>query len=233
MAESWPQAGQRLADAFKQAWFEGLLSRAFGERNALSNFDGTSHQQILERFRALDVQVLEHNRTRLALSHWERLPRSGTEGQMGILRREFAKRRRHLPIRQLMARAGNALQAIKPVMMMSPLSIANYLPPGSLQFDLVIFDEASQVKPVDSFGAIMRGSQTVVVGDDKQLPPTNFFEAATQDRDDDDHVTADIESVLGLFESRELQARCFGGITGAGMSPLSQSQIKSFTITAC
>ena len=208
VAESWPQAGQRLADAFKQAWFEGLLSRAFDERNALSNFDGTSHQQILERFRALDVQVLEHNRTRLALSHWERLPRSGTEGQMGILRREFAKRRRHLPIRQLMARAGNALQAIKPVMMMSPLSIANYLPPGSLQFDLVIFDEASQVKPVDSFGAIMRGSQTVVVGDDKQLPPTNFFEAVAQDRDEDeDSATADIDSVLGLFASKGAPSR--------------------------
>lgn len=121
---------------------------------------------------------------------------------MGILRQQFAKGKGHLPIRRLMVRAGNAVQAIKPVFMMSPLSIANYLAPGSIKFDLVIFDEASQVKPVDSFGAIMRGSQTVVVGDDKQLPPTNFFEAAAQDSDDDDSATVDIESVLGLFASK-------------------------------
>ena len=196
VAESWPQAGQRLADAFKQAWFEGLLSRAFGERTSLSNFDGASHQQILEKFRALDSQVLEHNQTSLALTHWEGLPRSGTGGQLGILRQQFAKGKGHLPIRRLMEQAGNAVQAIKPVFMMSPLSIANYLAPGSVKFGLVIFDEASQVKPVDAFGAIMRGSQTVVVGDDKQLPPTNFFEAAVQGGGG---ATEDIESILGLF----------------------------------
>ena len=67
--------------------------------------------------------------------------------------------------------AGHAIQSIKPVFMMSPLSIANYLPPGCLEFDLVIFDEASQVKPVDALGAIVRGKQIVVVGDSKQLPP--------------------------------------------------------------
>ena len=72
---------------------------------------------------------------------------------------------------------------------------------GSVKFDLVIFDEASQVKPVDAFGAILRAGQAVVVGDDKQLSPTNFFEAAAQDRDDDS-ATADIGSVLGLFASK-------------------------------
>lgn len=203
VAESWPPASHQLKDLFTHGWFEGLLGKAFAERSALSNFDGTSHHQVLNRFQTLDSQVLEHNRTRLALKHWEGLPGSGTEGQMGVLRREFAKGRRHLPIRQLMTSAGNAVQAIKPVMMMSPLSIANYLPPGGLRFDLVIFDEASQVKPVDAFGAILRGNQTVVVGDDKQLPPTIFFDAAAQDRDEDeDSATADIDSVLGLFTSK-------------------------------
>ena len=207
LAESWPPAGQRLVNVFDQAWFEALVSKAFQERSALSNFDGASHQQIVDRFRTLDTEVLAHNRTRLALTHWEGLPLTGTAGQIGVLRREFAKRRRHLPIRQLVANAGNAIQAIKPIMMMSPLSIANYLPPGILQFDLVIFDEASQVKPVDAFGAILRGTQSVVVGDDHQLPPTDFFETSAQDDDDDDdplanNATADIESVLGLFTSK-------------------------------
>lgn len=207
IAESWADASESLADAFTQAWFEGLLNRAFNEREALSSFDGISQHQAVERFQKLDLEMLERNRVALAVKHWERLQNSENVGQMGVLAHEFNKKKRHLPIRQLVAQAGNAIQSIKPVMMMSPLSIANYLPPGKLQFDLVIFDEASQVKPVDAFGAIMRGRQTVVVGDDKQLPPTSFFEAVTQDGDDDDDdaiiaVTADIESVLGLFSSR-------------------------------
>ena len=60
--------------------------------------------------------------------------------------------------------------------MMSPLSVATFLPPNSVDFDWVVFDEASQVKPVDAFGAIIRGGQTVVVGDSRQLPPTRFFD---------------------------------------------------------
>ena len=207
-AESWPDAGQRMVDALSQTWFEGLLERALQERAAFSGFDGAGHQQALEKFRGLDSLVLEHNRARLALAHWERLPRQGAAGQVGVLRREFEKRRRHLPIRQLMERAGNAVQAIKPVFMMSPLSIASYLEAGSVKFDLVIFDEASQVRPVDAFGAILRAGQAVVVGDSQQLPPTNFFDAAAQGTDEeDDNITADIESILGLFAAQGAQGR--------------------------
>ncbi|MGH2410349.1 MAG: DUF3320 domain-containing protein, partial [Chloroflexota bacterium] len=88
--------------------------------------------------------------------------------------------------------------------MMSPLSVACFLPPGSVSFDLVIFDEASQVKPVDAFGAIQRGRQTIVVGDDRQLPPTSFFDKVTNesDSDDEDQTSFDIESILGLFRAQ-------------------------------
>lgn len=109
-----------------------------------------------------------------------------------------------------MARAGNVIQAIKPVFMMSPLSIANFIPPGALEFDLVIFDEASQVRPADALGAIVRGQQVVVVGDSKQLPPTSFFDTLISqetDPDEDEQATADIESVLGLFCSRGAHER--------------------------
>ena len=203
-AESWPQAATHLVDALRQAWFESILEGALREREALSGFDGSSHRQVLQRFRDLDTLMLQHNRARLAQSHWDRLPRQEGGGQIGGLRRQFELRRRHLPIRQLMERAGNAVQAIKPVFMMSPLSIATYIAPGSLKFDVVIFDEASQVKPVDAFGAVLRADQAVVVGDSKQLPPTNFFDSMAQDRDDDDeeNTTANIESVLGLFAAQ-------------------------------
>lgn len=201
LAETWEDGGELLSDALKQAWYEKILQQAFGEREALGSFDGPSHHQQVLKFQDMDRLVFEHNQARLALRHWEELPKhQEAGGQLGVLQREFQKKRRHLPIQRLMEQAGNAVQAIKPVLMMSPLSIASYLPPGGLKFDMVVFDEASQVKPVDSFGAILRGKQAVVVGDNQQLPPTNFFDTMNlADDDDDDSPTSDIESILGLF----------------------------------
>ena len=152
----------------------------------------------------MDELALDHNRTRVAYSHWSQLPKYDGGGQLRTLRRQFERKRGHLPVRQLMVQAGNAIQAIKPVFMMSPMSIATYLPPGTVTFDLVVFDEASQVRPVDALGALMRADQSVVVGDSKQLPPTKFFDIVTQsddDDDDDDHVVSDMESILGLFRA--------------------------------
>ena len=94
--------------------------------------------------------------------------------------------------------------------MMSPLSIANYLDPDSVAFDLVVFDEASQVRPVDALGALLRAEKAVVVGDSRQLPPSSFFDRVVQsddDEDEDESVTADIESILGLFASRGAPSR--------------------------
>lgn len=200
-AESWDGAGTRLVDAFRYTWFEGLAERAFRERPALTHFDRENHEYVAERFRELDRLVLEHNRSRLAHLHWQETPTGRkTGGQLGVLRREMQKKRRHLPIRQLINKAGNAVQALKPVFMMSPLSIANFLEPGVLDFDLVVFDEASQVRPVEALGAISRGKQVVVVGDSKQLPPTSFFDRLMNaEENDEDNITADLESVLGLF----------------------------------
>jgi superfamily I DNA and/or RNA helicase len=131
------------------------------------------------------------------------VPSHEAGGQLGVVKREIQKKRRHLPIRQLVRRAGDAIQAIKPVFMMSPLSIANFLEPGALDFDLVVFDEASQVRPVEAIGAIARGRQVVVVGDGKQLPPTSFFDRLVAAEDaDEESLTADLESVLGLFSAQ-------------------------------
>ena len=104
-----------------------------------------------------------------------------------------------MPVRQLMKQAGRAIQTIKPVYMMSPLSIAKYIPPGSVEFDLVVFDEASQVRPVEALGAIIRGRQAVVVGDSKQLPPTSFFDRMADEAEEEGSQTADLESILGMF----------------------------------
>ncbi len=205
LSEVWEGASQSLNAVVERAGASQLLKEALRDRPALSGFDASSHERAIKAFADLDRQALKHNRARAAKAHWERIPRgAGGGGQLGVLLREFEKKSRHLPVRQLMARAGNAVQAIKPVFLMSPLSVAAYLAPGSLEFDLVVFDEASQVKPVDALGAILRGKQTVVVGDSRQLPPSSFFDRLTGgddiDPDDDsDDASSDLESILGLF----------------------------------
>lgn len=208
-----PKVHPHLVAVFRHVYFEGLLRQAMRERPALQRFDGQTHASTVTQFRTLDQQLLEHNRVRLAAEHCSSVPRLSGEGQAGILLREFEKKTRHLPIRKLMTRAGSVVQAIKPVMMMSPMSIAAFIPPGAMRFDVVIFDEASQVRPVEAFGAILRGEQLVVVGDSKQLPPTSFFDSLASDGDDgdrddsDDNVAADMESILGLAVSRGVPQR--------------------------
>lgn len=205
---SWQAADQFLCDLLLHTWFSSLIEKATLERTILARFDGEIHEHAIDKFCELDKLLLKRNRTRLAYEHWKTLPHHQSSGQVGILLREFEKKRRHLPIRKLIAKASNVIQAIKPVFMMSPLSIAMFLPPETIEFDMIIFDEASQVKPVDAFGAILRGRQIVVVGDTHQLPPTSFFESAI-DVDDDysESVTIDLESILGLCAAQGMSQR--------------------------
>jgi hypothetical protein len=133
---------------------------------------------------------------------------------MTVIRGEMEKKRGHLPVRELLTRASQAVQQIKPIFMMSPLSVAQFLAPPhglrpGLSFDLLVVDEASQVEPVDALGAIARCRQVVVVGDDRQMPPTRFFQRMTGEEDDTapedapDAVAArDVESILGLCNAR-------------------------------
>ena len=203
-----PDVTSLLSEIVERAWYESLLNRSLTERPILAGFNGGSHSQTVKAFRKHDISLLQQTRIKLLHEHWKGLPRKSRSGQLGILLREFSKKRRLLPIRKLIRQAGNVIQVIKPVFMMSPLSIAMYLPPESIKFDLVIFDEASQVKPVDAFGAILRGKQIVVVGDTKQLPPTTFFESLIDIEDEDfESPTADLESILGLMNAQGAHER--------------------------
>ena len=198
-AASRQDAGEHLVHLFEHGCYSKWLEAALKERPPLAQFDGDTHKGVAIQFRKLDTAQFESNRVQLAQHHWERLPRQHGGGQLGVLRREFQKKSRHLPVRTLMSKAGNAIQSIKPVFMMSPLSIAKYIPPGSVSFDMVVFDEASQVRPVEAMGAILRGKQSVVVGDSRQLPPTSFFDRAGGDMAEEESDTADLESILGMF----------------------------------
>jgi len=207
IAIDWPQAGDKLLEVFERTWYSGVLREACEKRPELVMFDRQSHEASVDAFRQLDHLMLEHNQTKILLKHWQGVPRGQAGGSLGVLQREFEKRSRHRTIRNIMAEAGEAIQAIKPVFMMSPISIAMYLPPNGPKFDLVIFDEASQVKPEDAFCAIIRGNQSIVVGDSKQMPPTSFFDKMMQDGEEQEdevevNVTRDIESILGMMSSK-------------------------------
>ncbi|MBL6081945.1 DUF4011 domain-containing protein [Belnapia sp. T18] len=107
-----------------------------------------------------------------------------------LLQNEYSKQKRHIAVRDLLNRAGGAVTTLTPCLMMSPLTVAQYLKPGGLTFDLIVMDEASQIKPEDAIGAMLRGKQVVVVGDPKQLPPTNFFDRAIGEGDEEEEGAA-------------------------------------------
>ena len=184
--------------------YHALVRKAWAERPAPADFDREGHETTAARFRELDRLKIEIDRQRAALAHFAQIPRR-SGGRLDVLQSEMAKSRRHMPIRKLLMETGPVVQNIKPVFLMSPLSVAQFLAPGALEFDLVVFDEASQVKVVDGFGAIARGERLVVVGDSKQLPPTDFFESIQREQEED-HAAADIESLLKRVESRLSEA---------------------------
>lgn len=216
------QAVDQLADgrldtrsaspAFEMAYYEAMLTELVRVDPAIGRFDGTLHAHHVQEFANLDRRRIKAASLEVVRAHHRRIPpRDGGVGPVGVLRTEMAKRKGHMPIRSLMQKAGPAIQAIKPVVMMSPLSVAQFLTPGRLTFDLLVMDEASQIQPVDALGAIARCKQVVVVGDERQLPPTKFFAkmtgAQSSEDDEDDAPVADIESILGLFIARGLPQR--------------------------
>jgi len=206
LAETWGPAAQALGAGVLSAWYAHLIEQSFAERESLRQFSWEAHQAAIEEFSNLDAGQLVSNRARLAHEHSRSLPGPGDrDPELAIITREVNKKGKWLSVRDLLRQAGGVAQRLKPVFMMSPLSVADFLAPGSLTFDLVIFDEASQVRPVDAFGSLVRGTQVVVVGDEKQLPPTNFFETLVADGDEDDGpgLSGEVESILTMFCARQ------------------------------
>ncbi len=121
--------------------------------------------------------------------------------EMNLIRHECGKSRRYVPLRQLFARAPKAIVALKPCILMDPETVAEVLPKQSDLFDLVIFDEASQIQPGRALGALSRGRQFLIVGDPKQLPPTSFFSASNEvDEGEDSLLGSDAESILEVAQ---------------------------------
>lgn len=198
-----------VIEHFEMSFYEGILRHQHSVDPYLARFDGEVHGRLVGEFASLDKGRMRLSRLEVVRAHHSMIPKVSGIGPVGILRGEMARRRNHMPIRQLMQKASPAIQALKPVFMMSPLSIAQFLPPGVIEFDLLVMDEASQIQPVDALGAVARAKQVVVVGDERQLPPTKFFSKMTsggseEDDEQDGAKVSDIESILGLFSARGL-----------------------------
>lgn len=197
---------------FERSFRKALLFALIERETALREFFGSEHNERIERFRELDEKIAELTRDLIRSRLAAGIPRDQGLGdvpkaEIGLLRKELGKKTRHLPVRRLLAGIPKLLPLLKPCVLMSPLSVAQYLEASHETFDLVIFDEASQIPVWDAIGAIARGRQLIVVGDPKQLPPTNFF--ASVGNEDVDDLTPDshqdLESVLDELISHQVR----------------------------
>ena len=208
------EAGQlpppKLKDAFAFRFYASIAQQAFQNHKVLRVFSGIRHTSVREDFARIDREIIKLRGNQVARDCIlaSQVP-GGANGakvsdktELRLLEHLIPQQRPRVPLRKMLLSAGRAIQALKPCFMMGPQAVAQFLAPGYLKFDIVIMDEASQLTPEQALGAIARGTQLVVVGDPKQLPPTSFFSrmsAADSDGDGPEQLAAiDAESILDV-----------------------------------
>ena len=191
--------GDEIAGAFDYAYARWVAETIVNDDEVLSGFLAEKHEAAIEAFVAADTKVGELARQIVKARIGAAVPTQtnfGKDPEWGTLAREINKKARHMPLRQLFGRIPNVMTQLAPCVMMSPLSIAQYLPADAKPFDVVIFDEASQIPVWDAIGAIARGTQVIIVGDPEQLPPTSVGQRGVDDEDDDGSTVQSQQSIL-------------------------------------
>ena len=201
---------EMATQAIACAWLQGVWSELVLSEPRLAGFVGEAHNRSRDDFARLDLQHLQHNPARIRREAAEQAIAAMNEypEQRDLVRREAVKRSRHLSVRQLVHQAPEVLCGLRPCWMMSPLQVAEMIPADTELFDVVIFDEASQIPPAEAIGTLARAKQAVVAGDDRQLPPTSFFRSQepedyddeSDDADDGLALIANIESILDVVK---------------------------------
>lgn len=203
---------EQIVAAYKKAfclqWVDAILHAS----PVLAELSRVPHDEAVKRFREKDELHFEINKAQIKAELSAKRPAADMVAQgssIAVLLREGEKKRKQKGIRALLSEIGELAQTLKPCFLMSPLSVSTYLSPET-SFDVVVFDEASQIFPQDAIGAIYRGKQLIVVGDSKQMPPSNFFNAAAEsDSDESEEDVTDFESILDLcavsFPQRRLK----------------------------
>ena len=184
-----------LTEVTKTAIMRWLAPKLLDQSEILRTFSGSKHNSLINDFRELDKYVAETTSKFIIAKTASQVPDPGSREiapEFGVLSRELQKRSRHKPVRKLVEDMGPRLLDLTPCMLMSPLSVAQYLPANFNEFDLIVFDEASQITVWDAVGAIARAKNAIIVGDPKQMPPTNFFGRGMAEDSDE----GDLESIL-------------------------------------
>lgn len=192
-----------VEEHFEFSYSHWWVKKTIDNDPILRGFSSADHERKIREFRQADTKFQKLTEKYIAATLSGRVPSGigaavSPDTELGRLRRELQKKRKQMPVRQLVQALPTLLPRLKPCLLMSPLSVAQYLDVGYAQFDLVVFDEASQIPVWDAVGSIARGKQLAVVGDPKQLPPTNFFNKSS-DSDDGptgDEQIEDLESIL-------------------------------------
>ena len=181
-------AADHLVAAFRFIFYNTLCLRALVDAREPSDFRAAAREQVRQEFVDADCEAMRLFREHVANTADDKAVPDGVcsgpaEDWTGLafIKHELMKQPRHTQIRQLVQRSGTALQALKPCFLMDPASVAQYLVPGAVQFDLVVVDEASELAPEEALGAVARGTQLVVAGDPKQLPPADVFDRVELD----------------------------------------------------
>jgi very-short-patch-repair endonuclease len=188
-------------------WLSSILETIMFTDRRVSAFDGTSHLRTVASFAAADRDHIGSTalRVRRAVAENATHVRDAYPRESDVIEHQARLRRGHLPIRQLFQAAPHVLGSLRPCWAMSPLVVSRLLPLGPI-FDVVIFDEASQITPADAMGALARAPQAIVAGDPRQLPPTSFFASSTDTEEDEDLEasglpagTQNMESILDVM----------------------------------
>jgi very-short-patch-repair endonuclease len=201
-----------LSSATEFVFYRSAAEQVLNEDPKLRRHSGASHNQLRTQYQQLDKDFIDIRRQLLAEKVAARtVPQGVYQGrvseltELALVQHIAGQVRPRISLRDFFRRAGTTIQGLKPCWMMSPMSVAQYLEQGQLKFDLVVMDEASQIRPEEALGAVARGAQVVVVGDQMQLPPTSFFQRLSADgAGEEDEEVEDVqqESVLEAAAAR-------------------------------
>lgn len=192
------------SELFENAWLNSCVDELNAQDPTITGFHGRVHDKFVDEFCRLDREKLLYAAARVSRAHAENVIQTMNQhpGQEALVRREVSKKIRHLSLRKLLSHAPHLLTALRPCWMASPLSVSQLLTKDNHLFDVVIFDEASQVLPEEAIPALLRGKHVVVAGDRHQLPPTIFFADGSQDEESEtDNPIEGFESLLDLLNS--------------------------------
>ena len=198
-------APNQIIPIFKKIFYKNWIEYILSSDAHLASFSRGRQDNNVTNFSRSDeasIDVSKHQiAAKLSLMRPE-LDVIHSGSAVAKLRLEGRKKRKQFPIRKLLTEIGGLAQTLKPCFLMSPLSVSSLLDPNSITFDVVIFDEASQVFPQDALGAIYRAKQAIVVGDSQQMPPSNFFNVTIESSEDDEEEdVSDFDSILDICSS--------------------------------